>query len=51
MNLKIPAAIFDATRLVREGHLTAATRAIQRALRGEPAPSRPVTRGGEPVLP
>ena len=37
MNLKIPAGILDATRLVRQGQLTAATRAIQLALRGESA--------------
>jgi poly(hydroxyalkanoate) depolymerase family esterase len=34
MNLKIPAALMDATRLVRQGQLTEATHAIQRALRG-----------------
>ena len=37
MNLKIPAGILDATRLVRQGQLTAATHAIQRALQGNGA--------------
>jgi poly(hydroxyalkanoate) depolymerase family esterase len=35
MNLKIPAGILDATRLVRQGQLSAATQAIQLALRGD----------------
>ena len=40
MNLKIPAGLLDATRLVRDGKLMAATAAIQRALRnGVPSPA------------
>jgi hypothetical protein len=39
MNLKIPAGLLDATRLVRSGKLREATAAIQSALRGDPAPS------------
>jgi hypothetical protein len=38
MNLKIPAAIRHATRLVRGGSLLEATRLIQRTLRGGDAP-------------
>ena len=39
MNLKIPAGLLDATRLVRSGKLREATAAIQSALRGDPATS------------
>ena len=41
MNLKIPTAIADATRLVRQGHLMDATHAIQRALAGNAATASP----------
>ena len=40
MNLKFPAGLLNATRLVRSGNVVEATSAIQRALRGE-APSAP----------
>ena len=39
MNLKIHPAILEATRLVRDGSVLEATRAIQRALGGRVAPS------------
>jgi poly(hydroxyalkanoate) depolymerase family esterase len=39
MNLKLPAAISDVTRLVKGGRLADATHAIQRALRGDDAPA------------
>jgi poly(hydroxyalkanoate) depolymerase family esterase len=41
MNLKLPIALLDATRLVRGGRLADATHAIQRALRGDTAPEEP----------
>ena len=45
MNLKIPAGLLHATRLVRGGKLMEATAAIQSALRGgEPAPAAEPTR-------